>query len=157
MFPCAMLARKRKSANSSAARASARWRCWQVSRVTPLRALDDSFQSETITTAEKVDTDTFIHSQHGSRRGRIEKDAARTSHPAVLDQYQTIDPIAFFTEHVVLAVDEVTCGASQLVREWLAERLAGNEPEIFDQTIDTVCAISVVENVAEGFELAQET
>ena len=57
---------------------------------------------------------------------------------------------------MVLAVDEVTRGAPQLVREWLAERLAGDDVEIFDQAIDAVCAVSLIENVAEGFELAQE-
>ena len=130
--------------------------CLALMAVKPMLA-HHSFDAETVSAAKKVHTDAFIHSQHDSRRRRIEKNSERASHPAVLDQYQTIDLIAFFTEHVVLAVDEVTCGASQLVGEWLADRLAGNDVEIFDQTIDTVCAISVVENVAEGFELAQQS
>ncbi len=55
---------------------------------------------------------------------------------------------------MVLAVDEITSGLAQLGSKLLAERFIRDEPEIFEQVIDTVRAISRVENVAESWKLA---
>ena len=52
--------------------------------------------------------------------------AARTSHPTTLDQYEAIDRLSFFAQHVILAIDHVTRRASQLFGEWSTQRLAGD-------------------------------
>jgi hypothetical protein len=57
----------------------------------PLFRLRHAFGAETASTAQEINSDTFMHSQNDFRRGGVEENTIRTSHPSVLDHDESID------------------------------------------------------------------